>query len=138
MIGLFGVLALGAGAYFLRVRRRLQAVALLLLGVLLVGLEVYAILHPEPPPAAELRLDGAQQTAMRIQVAQSELRAAGFAVPRTGDAGNGVVAVDGDFTARITPQGETFRVERTGHAPLEGVTLPEAVAKILEAHPPKP
>lgn len=138
MIGLFGVLALGAGAYFLRLRRPLPTAGFWLLGLLLVGLEVYAQLYPEPPPAAELRLDGAQQAAMRIQVAQSELRAAGFAVPRTGDAGSGIVAVDGDFTARIIPEGDQFRVERTGHPELAGVTLREAVAKVLEAHTPKP
>ncbi len=132
------MLALGGGVYAFSRRQARYAVALVLVGALLVALEVYARIHPEPAPAAELRLNGEEQASLRLQVAQSELRAAGFAVPRTGDAGNGVVAVDGDFSARITPQADRFRVERSGHPPLEGVTLPEAVAKILEAHTPKP
>jgi hypothetical protein len=132
------LLALGYGAYSSWRLRRWYGAALVALGAALLGLEVYARIHPEPPPAAELRLSGAEQAAMRIQLAQSELRAAGFAVPRTGDAGSGVTAVDGDFTARISRRGDGFRLERTGYPPLEGVTLPEALAKIREARTPKP
>lgn len=135
MIGALGLLALGYGVY---ARARLghrYGAALALLGVMLVGLEVYAQLYPAAAPATELEPIEVEPAAIRVQVAQTQLRAAGLALPRTGDAGQGIVAVDGDFSARIIPVGDKFRVERTGYPPLEGVTLPDAVAKVLEAHP---
>lgn len=138
MIGIFGVLALGYSGYALWRRRAWSAVAALLAGAVLVGLELFARLHPEPAPVVALRLNSDEQAGLRLQLAQSELRAAGFAVPRTAAAGSGVVAVDGDFTARITQVDGAFRVERSGYPPLQGVTLREAVAKVLEAHTPKP
>jgi hypothetical protein len=137
VIGVFGLVALAGGAHALW-RRRRYGVALVVLGVVLVALEVYARVRPAAPAVTELRLSREEQVSLQVQLAQTELRAAGFAVPRTGDSGSGVTAVDGDFTAQLTPTGDKFRLERTGHAPLEGVTLPEAVAKILEAHTPKP
>jgi hypothetical protein len=137
VIGVFGLVAWGAAAYAYVRRRRGHAAAWGLLGALLVALETYARLHPAPAPTTELRLSREEQGSLRIQLAQSELRAAGFAVPPTGDAGEGVLAVDGNFSAKITPRGGAFRVERTGHEPLDGVTLAEAVAKILEGHTPK-
>jgi len=134
------LLALAYGGYALWRRRALVAVSAVLAGAVLVGLELFARLHPEPAPAPALRLNREEQAGLRLQLAQSELRAAGFAVPRTAAAGNGagLVAVDGDFTARITPTGDVFLVERSGYPPLEAVTLAQAVAKVLEARKPKP
>lgn len=137
MIGLFGLMALGYGAYALWSRQKpllLHALLPLFAALLLLGAETYARIHPEPPPAVTLELGDAERRAMTLQLAQSQLREAGFALPR--GAVDHIVAADGDFTARITPAGDTFRLERTGQPPLEGLSLEQAVAKVLEAHRP--
>lgn len=131
------MMALAYGAYALWRRQKpllLHSVLPLVAAVGLIGAEAYAQLHPEPPPAAPLRLNDAERRVMQLQLAQSELRAAGFALPR--GAVDHVLAADGDFTARITPSGDYFRLERSGQPPLEGLTLEQAVAKVLEAHRP--
>ncbi|HEX2669760.1 MAG TPA: hypothetical protein VHM25_02755 [Polyangiaceae bacterium] len=137
MIGLLGLVALVYGAYALWRRQKpllLHAVLPLLAAVALLGAEVYAQLRPEPPPAVTIRLSDAERRTMQLQLAQSELRAAGFALPR--GAVDQVLAADGDFTARITPEGDTFRLELSGQPPLEGLTLEQAVAKVRETHRP--
>jgi hypothetical protein len=137
LIGLFGLMALVYGVYALWRRQTpvlLHAVLPLLGAGALLGAEAYAQVHPEPPPAVTIQLSDAERRTMQLQLAQSKLREAGFALPR--GATDHVLAADGDFTARITPEGERFRLELSGQPPLEGLTLEQAVAKILEAHRP--
>jgi len=138
MLGVLGVLALGYGVYlYFRGRRASWQVVLSALGGgVLVLAEVYARVHPAPPAQAALQLSPVEQTRLRLQLAESELRAKGFAVPRTGGRDHIVVA-DGDFVARIVPEGAAFRLELSEAAPISGLSLEAAVQRLLAAHPPK-
>lgn len=138
MLGVLGLLALGYSVYlhFQSQRGSWQVALSALGGLLLIAAEAYARVHPEPPPQADLQLSPVEQTRLRLQLAESELRAKGFAMPRTGS-GDRIVVADGDFTARIVPEGTAFRLELSNAPPISGLSLEVAVRRLLAAHPPK-
>jgi hypothetical protein len=94
-----------------------------------------------PPDAArqqtdEVQLSPEQRARLRFGMAQGELMAAGFTLVG-GVKEDRIDVVDGDFKAAIVSSGRGWRVERSGHAPIDQVRIDEAVSKIFEAHRPK-
>jgi hypothetical protein len=92
--------------------------------------------QPSPSQTDDLRFTADEVAALRFGMARGELLASGFVLVG-GAKADRIDIADGDFKAAIVSAGRGWRVERSGHAPIDFLTIDEAVAKIFEAHRPK-